>query len=83
MEKIKINAITADVLRRNQPNVIESALRRVEPPAGEGESDEDLVTGEIDNDSTSNSGSDGKNDTCTDGPLPLVVRISDGRYQNF
>ena len=81
----KINAITADVVRRNKTNVIESVLKRVEPPEEEvedreEESDEDLVIGEIESDSTSNSGSDEENDTSTDAPLSLVVRISYGRY---
>lgn len=81
----KINAITADVLRRNKTNVIESVLKRVEPPEEEvedteEESDEDLVIGEIESDSTSNSGSDEENDTSTDGPLPLVVSTRYGRY---
>lgn len=80
----KVNATTADVLRRNQPNVIETALRRVEPSIedeeGEEESDEDLVVGEIEDDSTCDSDSEEENETSMDGPLPLVVRTRYGRY---
>jgi hypothetical protein len=81
----KISAITADVLRRNQPNVIETALRRVEPSVEEEEgeeeeSDEDLVIGEIEADSTCDSGSEEENEMSMDGPLPLVVRTRYGRY---
>ena len=80
----KINAITADVLRRNQTNVIETALRRVEPSVEEEEeeeeSDEDLVIGEIEADSTSDSGSEEENEISTNGPLPLVVKTRYGRY---
>ena len=72
----KINAITADVLRRNKTNVIESVLKRVEPPEEEVEDTEE----EIESDSTSNPGSDEENDTSTDGPLSLVVRTRYGRY---
>lgn len=86
----KINAITADVLRRNQPNVIETALRRVEPSVEEEEgeeegeeeeeSDEDLVIGEIEADSTCDSGSEEENEIFMNGPLPLIVRTRYGRY---
>ena len=81
----KINAITADVLRESQPNIIETALQRVEPSVEEEgeeeESDEDLVIGEIEDDSTGDSGSEGGlSEILTDDPLPLVVRTRFGCY---
>lgn len=81
----KINAITSDVLRKNKPNVIETALNRVEQSAEkeseEEESDEDLVLGEIEADGTSSdSDNEVENDISADGLLPLVVRTRYGRY---
>lgn len=80
----KVNAITADVLRRNQPNVIETALRRVEPSVedeeDEDKSDEDLVIGEIETNSTCDSDTEEESETSKEGPLPLVVKTRYGRY---
>ena len=70
--------------RRNQPNVIETALKRANPASVEEceqeESDEDLVIGEIEDDSTCDSRSEDENKISTDAALPLVVRTRFGRY---
>ena len=75
----KINAITADVLRRNKTNV----LKRVEPPEEEVEDTEEESDEEIESDSTSISGSDEENDTSMDVPLTLVVRTRYGCYGHW
>lgn len=76
----KVNAITANVLRTNQANVVETALEKVVPSEGESSnsSDEDLVIDEIGTDSSGNELDD--NEMSTDNPLPLVVKTRSGCY---
>ena len=64
----KVNAITVNVLRTNQANVVETALEKVVPSEGESSdsSDEDLVIEEIGTDSSGNELDD--NEMSTDNP---------------
>ena len=79
----KVNAITANVLRTNQANVVETALEKVVPSEGESSdsSDEDLVIEEIGTASSGNELDDNK--MSTDNPLPLVVKTRYGRYAGY
>lgn len=84
-KKDKLDAITADVLRKNQGRSIEDVLepQHRDQASSESDSDQDIILEEFGSESEPESETEDESESeqiQTVGPVPLVVQTRYGRY---